>query len=226
MFGARMARRAGQRRPGDPAARGLTTRRALGARRLRRRRGYTQATFFRTRTLSRWARAHLFFGAEAGAEGSADDGARVERACRAAGDDRGTASGARSRGRADRARAARRRRRCGSTSTTPTGSTWRSASGSPTSSATCSSASRSRSPRPGADRPLTKPEHFRRFLGRRVRVRTREAIEGRRNFTGTLDRRPTTTASRSTPTAATVGSRSPGIRRSNLVPELRLEVSA
>src|SRR5687768_2991195 len=39
---------------------------------------------------------------------------------------------------------------------------------------------------PGLDRPLTKPEHFRRFLGRRVRVRTREAIEGRRNFTGTL----------------------------------------
>ena len=39
---------------------------------------------------------------------------------------------------------------------------------------------------PGIDRPLTKPEHFRRFLGRRVKVRTREAIEGRRNFTGTL----------------------------------------
>jgi len=39
---------------------------------------------------------------------------------------------------------------------------------------------------PGADRPLTKPEHFHRFMGRRVRVRTREAIEGRRSFTGTL----------------------------------------
>jgi ribosome maturation factor RimP len=39
---------------------------------------------------------------------------------------------------------------------------------------------------PGIDRPLTKPEHFRRFLGRRVRVRTQEPIEGRRNFTGTL----------------------------------------
>jgi len=39
---------------------------------------------------------------------------------------------------------------------------------------------------PGADRPLTKPEHFRRFMGCRVRVRTREAIEGQRNFTGTL----------------------------------------
>jgi ribosome maturation factor RimP len=39
---------------------------------------------------------------------------------------------------------------------------------------------------PGADRPLTKPEHFRRFMGRRVRVRTREAIEGHRSFTGIL----------------------------------------
>jgi ribosome maturation factor RimP len=39
---------------------------------------------------------------------------------------------------------------------------------------------------PGVERPLTKPEHFRRFLGSRVRVRTREAIEGQRNFTGTL----------------------------------------
>ncbi|MDQ3572253.1 MAG: ribosome maturation factor RimP [Actinomycetota bacterium] len=39
---------------------------------------------------------------------------------------------------------------------------------------------------PGVDRPLTKPEHFRRFLGSRVRVRTSEPIDGRRNFTGTL----------------------------------------
>jgi ribosome maturation factor RimP len=71
---------------------------------------------------------------------------------------------------------------------------------------------------PGADRPLTKPEHFRRFMGRRVRVRTREAIEGQRSFTGTL-------------TAADEGSvriqASEGeveipasrIRRSNLIPD-------
>ena len=39
---------------------------------------------------------------------------------------------------------------------------------------------------PGIDRPLTKPEHFRRFLGRKVRVKTRDAIEGQRNFKGTL----------------------------------------
>ncbi len=39
---------------------------------------------------------------------------------------------------------------------------------------------------PGEDRPLTKPEHFRRFLGRKVRVKTLDAIEGQRNFKGTL----------------------------------------
>jgi ribosome maturation factor RimP len=39
---------------------------------------------------------------------------------------------------------------------------------------------------PGADRPLTKPEHFRRFLGHRARVRTRGAHEGRKQFTGEL----------------------------------------
>jgi ribosome maturation factor RimP len=39
---------------------------------------------------------------------------------------------------------------------------------------------------PGPSRPLTKPDHFRRFLGRRVRVRTREAIEGRSDFKGEL----------------------------------------
>ena len=39
---------------------------------------------------------------------------------------------------------------------------------------------------PGPERPLTKPEHFRRFVGSRVRVRTREEIQGRRSFTGRL----------------------------------------
>ena len=39
---------------------------------------------------------------------------------------------------------------------------------------------------PGADRPLTKPEHFRRFLGRRARVRTRGEHDGRRSFSGEL----------------------------------------
>jgi ribosome maturation factor RimP len=39
---------------------------------------------------------------------------------------------------------------------------------------------------PGPERPLVKPEHFRRFVGRRVRVRTRGEHEGRRSFTGEL----------------------------------------
>jgi len=39
---------------------------------------------------------------------------------------------------------------------------------------------------PGPERPLTKPEHFRRYLGRRVRVRTREEIAGHKSFTGRL----------------------------------------
>ena len=72
---------------------------------------------------------------------------------------------------------------------------------------------------PGLDRPLTKPEHFRRFLGRRVRVRTRDAIEGRRNFTGTLadaDER----AVRVEDSGREFEIPMAGIRRSNLVPEL------
>jgi ribosome maturation factor RimP len=39
---------------------------------------------------------------------------------------------------------------------------------------------------PGPERPLTKPEHFRRFIGRRARVRTREPRGGHRSFTGEL----------------------------------------
>ena len=39
---------------------------------------------------------------------------------------------------------------------------------------------------PGPARPLVKPEHFRRFVGRRVKVRTRSEHEGRHSFTGEL----------------------------------------
>jgi ribosome maturation factor RimP len=39
---------------------------------------------------------------------------------------------------------------------------------------------------PGPERPLTKVDHYRRYLGRRVRVRTRDQIEGRRDFKGEL----------------------------------------
>jgi ribosome maturation factor RimP len=39
---------------------------------------------------------------------------------------------------------------------------------------------------PGRKRPLTKPDHYRRFLGRRARVRTRDDSEGHKTFTGEL----------------------------------------
>jgi ribosome maturation factor RimP len=39
---------------------------------------------------------------------------------------------------------------------------------------------------PGNERPLSKPEHFRRFVGKRARVRTRGDHDGRRSFTGEL----------------------------------------
>ena len=39
---------------------------------------------------------------------------------------------------------------------------------------------------PGPERPLAKPEHFRRYVGRRARVRTRAPIEGSKNFSGEL----------------------------------------
>ena len=71
---------------------------------------------------------------------------------------------------------------------------------------------------PGIDRPLTKPAHYRRYLGRRVRVRTEEAIDGRRNFTGTLTDADDESVSLDADGAAV---RIPlaGIRRSNLIPE-------
>jgi len=39
---------------------------------------------------------------------------------------------------------------------------------------------------PGTQRPLTKPEHFRRYLGRKAKVRTRDAKDGHKSFTGEL----------------------------------------
>lgn len=39
---------------------------------------------------------------------------------------------------------------------------------------------------PGPERPLTKPDHFRSFLGRKARVRTREPRDGHKSFTGEL----------------------------------------
>ncbi|MEA2158297.1 MAG: ribosome maturation factor RimP [Solirubrobacteraceae bacterium] len=39
---------------------------------------------------------------------------------------------------------------------------------------------------PGQDRPLTKPQHYSRFLGRHARVRLREARDGHKSVTGEL----------------------------------------
>ena len=39
---------------------------------------------------------------------------------------------------------------------------------------------------PGPQRPLTKPDHFRHFIGARARVRTRDRHHGRHSFTGEL----------------------------------------
>ncbi len=74
---------------------------------------------------------------------------------------------------------------------------------------------------PGADRPLTKPDHYRRFVGRRAKVRTHEPIDGQRNFTGTL-----TDADEESVSLERDGDvvRIPlnDIRRSNLIPEFEV----
>lgn len=40
---------------------------------------------------------------------------------------------------------------------------------------------------PGLDRPLLSEKDFIRFSGKKARIKTREAIEGRKNFKGTID---------------------------------------
>jgi ribosome maturation factor RimP len=70
---------------------------------------------------------------------------------------------------------------------------------------------------PGPQRPLTKPDHFRRFLGRRVRVKTREEIGGQRSFTGTLteaDEQHVSVDAGEGAVAIPLGA----VRRSNLMP--------
>jgi len=39
---------------------------------------------------------------------------------------------------------------------------------------------------PGINRPLKRPEHFARYVGKKIRVRTRDLINGRRSFLGPL----------------------------------------
>jgi len=40
---------------------------------------------------------------------------------------------------------------------------------------------------PGLDRPLVKPEHFEQFIGDLVKIRSTEAVLGRKNFKGILE---------------------------------------
>ena len=74
---------------------------------------------------------------------------------------------------------------------------------------------------PGRKRPLTKPDHFRRFLGRRARVRTRDARDGHTSFTGELvgatDAEVTIASEGSPPTLVSIPYAD--IHRSNLVEE-------
>jgi ribosome maturation factor RimP len=39
---------------------------------------------------------------------------------------------------------------------------------------------------PGLDRPLRTPEHFRRFVGERAKIKLALGVDGRKNFTGTI----------------------------------------
>lgn len=41
---------------------------------------------------------------------------------------------------------------------------------------------------PGLNRPLSKKEHFQRFTGERVKIETHESVDGRRKFTGILEK--------------------------------------
>jgi ribosome maturation factor RimP len=71
---------------------------------------------------------------------------------------------------------------------------------------------------PGPERPLTKPEHFRRYVGRRVRVRTREEVAGHKSFTGRLtgaDEESVSVDSGDGPVSIPLSS----VRRSNLLPD-------
>jgi ribosome maturation factor RimP len=71
---------------------------------------------------------------------------------------------------------------------------------------------------PGPERPLTKPEHFRRFVGHRIRVRTREEVAGHKSFTGRLTAADTDSVSVDSgdgPVSIPLAT----VRRSNLLPD-------
>lgn len=72
---------------------------------------------------------------------------------------------------------------------------------------------------PGLDRPLTKPNHYERFVGHEIQVKTIEPIGGQRNFKGRLAEAGSESIrldSDSGPTEIPLDR----VRRSNLVPQL------
>jgi ribosome maturation factor RimP len=71
---------------------------------------------------------------------------------------------------------------------------------------------------PGPERPLTKPDHFRRFIGRRARVRLREPRDGHRSYTGDLVGASDDEVTVATPEGV-VSIPYSEINRSNLTPE-------
>lgn len=71
---------------------------------------------------------------------------------------------------------------------------------------------------PGLDRPLTRPEHFRRFAGQRAKIRTSTKVDGRRGFTGTIASATDTSVELTLPEGS-IRIPHDSIHRSNLVPE-------
>jgi ribosome maturation factor RimP len=74
---------------------------------------------------------------------------------------------------------------------------------------------------PGPEPPLTKPDHFRRYLGRRARVRTRSPRDGRKSFTGELVGASDEEVTVAAPDAGVVTIPYAEINRSNLLDDSR-----
>ncbi len=73
---------------------------------------------------------------------------------------------------------------------------------------------------PGMDRKLVKPDHFRRFAGSKVKVTTRQPVEGqRRNFSGRLEGVEEDRVKLQLEDGRTVEIGLQEIERANLVPE-------
>ncbi|MBM3788842.1 MAG: ribosome maturation factor RimP [Acidobacteria bacterium] len=73
---------------------------------------------------------------------------------------------------------------------------------------------------PGLDRPLVREEDFRRFLGKRAKVRTRVATEGRRNYQGRILDAGNGRVILETETGRAIELAVPDIEKANLVIEI------